>query len=304
MSLPMNSSRTLPFIQQLAWIAFITVFQVLFLFLQQLYPIVGYWLTYFLPFFTMFVLLQTNLKGWLIYASTSILLIFISIGNPIESIMFFWLPSTILGAGYTVAVKQKFTLFSLVLVLSILQMLILFMIRSISFTFYEVDLLEFILFLFKIEPSYQVDILLPILVYMVALLQVSLSVILMLPLMDRFSLSMNYRLNFTTIEVYTFIGMFTLEVLLAFFYPAWSFFLFGPLTLMTIYSYLYLLLRPVRYTPLILILGMVLYPFLNAIFYDLFLGPFQILSTLFLAFVPLILMIDKSFNKKNKNALI
>jgi hypothetical protein len=126
----------------------------------------------------------------------------------------------------------------------------------------------------------------------------------MLPLMERFSLSIIYRLNFTTIEMYTFIGMFTLEVLLAFFYPAWSFFLFGPLTLMTIYSYLYLLLRPVRYTPLILILGMVLYPFLNAIFYDLFLGPFQILSTLFLGFVPLILMIDKSFNKKNKNALI
>jgi hypothetical protein len=300
----MNSKPSLGIIQQLSWIAFLTVFQILFLYLQQMYPIIGYWLTYFLPFFTIFILLQTSVRGWLIYAVSSILLILIFIMNPMESILFHWLPSTILGAGYTYALKQKFTLFSLVLMLSILQMVILFMVRSISMTLYEVDLLAFILFIFKMEPSYQLDILLPILVYMVALLQVSLSVILMLPLMERFSLRINYQLNLTPIEIYAYIGLFFIQVMLALVYPAWSFFLFGPLTLMSIYSYLFLFLRPVRYTPLIMILGLIIYPFLNAIFYDSFPGPYRILSTLFLAFIPLALMIDKSFNKKNKNALI
>ncbi len=53
-----------------------------------------------------------------------------------------------------------------------------------------------------------------------------------------------------------------------------------------------------------LTLGLIIYPFVNAYFSDIFEGPYRILSIIFIAIIPLALMMYKSFTQKKKNALI
>jgi hypothetical protein len=51
-------------------------------------------------------------------------------------------------------------------------------------------------------------------------------------------------------------------------------------------------------------MGLILYPFVNAYFSDILEGPYRILSIIFIAIIPLALMMYKSFTQKKKNALI
>jgi len=93
--------------QVLAWIALMCGLQVIILWLNATLPIVGYWLTYFLPFITLMVYLLTQWRGFLIYSLTSILLVIILIQPFVEMTLFYALPSWLLGIGYGIALKKK-----------------------------------------------------------------------------------------------------------------------------------------------------------------------------------------------------
>jgi hypothetical protein len=102
----MNSQKK-TLISQMTIIAMMAVLQLLFLFAYQFYPLIGYWLTLLLPFFTLLTLVHTELKGFIIYLITSLLLIFFFLAAPFEIIMFYWFPGFSLGIGYAFAIKKK-----------------------------------------------------------------------------------------------------------------------------------------------------------------------------------------------------
>jgi hypothetical protein len=289
---------------QITWIAMVVVLQLLFLWLNQLYPFIGYWFTFFLPIFTILVLLSSTWRGLLIYAFTSMLLILLFIQPAIETILFYWLPSFILGIGYVIGLKNKATLFSMVLFLSLIQLVVLYLLRMFSLFLYEVDLLSFIYLVLGLSDVDNVFLLNPMMLYAIALLQIILSLGLMIPVMERFGIHLPYQLMLTRIEVYAFLGIFLLSLISVGFAPQLSLFALGPLTLLSVYSYLYFFMRPVRFAAYPLLMGLVLYPFVNAFFSDILQGPYRILSVIFIAIIPLALMMYKSLTQKKKNALI
>jgi hypothetical protein len=140
--------------------------------------------------------------------------------------------------------------------------------------------------------------------YAIALLQIILSLGLMIPVMERFGIHLPYQLMLTRIEVYAFLGIFLISLISVGFAPQLSLFALGPLTLLSVYSYLYFFMRPVRFAAYPLLMGLVLYPFVNAFFSDILQGPYRILSVIFIAIIPLALMMYKSLTQKKKNALI
>jgi hypothetical protein len=289
---------------QITWIAMVVVLQLLFLWLNQLYPFIGYWFTFLLPIFTILVLLSSTWRGLLIYAFTSILLILLFIQPAIETILFYWLPSFILGIGYVIGLKNKATLFSMVLFLSLIQLVVLYLLRMFSLFLYEVDLLSFIYLVLGLSDVDNVYLLNPMMLYAIALLQIILSLGLMIPVMERFGIHLPYQLMLTRIEVYAFLGIFLISLISVGFAPQLSLFALGPLTLLSVYSYLYFFMRPVRFAAYPLLMGLVLYPFVNAFFSDILQGPYRILSVIFIAIIPLALMMYKSLTQKKKNALI
>jgi hypothetical protein len=282
----------------------VVVLQLLFLWLNQLYPFIGYWFTFLLPIFTILVLLSSTWRGLLIYAFTSILLILLFIQPAIETILFYWLPSFILGIGYVIGLKNKATLFSMVLFLSLIQLVVLYLLRMFSLFLYEVDLLSFIYLVLGLSDVDNVYLLNPMMLYAIALLQIILSLGLMIPVMERFGIHLPYQLMLTRIEVYAFLGIFLISLISVGFAPQLSLFALGPLTLLSVYSYLYFFMRPVRFAAYPLLMGLVLYPFVNAFFSDILQGPYRILSVIFIAIIPLALMMYKSLTQKKKNALI
>jgi hypothetical protein len=222
---------------QITWIALVVVLQLLFLYLNQLYPFIGYWFTFLFPIFTILVLLSSTWRGLVIYAVTSMLLILMLIQPAIETMLFYWLPSFILGIGYVIGLKQKATLFSMVLFLSLTQLGVLYLLRMFSLSLYEVDLLAFIYLFFNLTDVANIFLLNPMMLYAIGLLQITISISFMIPVMERFGIHLPYQL-------------------------------------------------------------------MNAYFSDILEGPYRILSVIFIAIIPLALMMYKSFTQKKKNALI
>jgi hypothetical protein len=300
----MNSVLNAKPTYHLTWIALMGAIQILFLSFQQVYPWIGYWFTFLLPVFTILVSLMTTGKGFVIYTFTSLMLIFVFIQPANETILFYWAPALILGLAYVLGLKFRFTLFSMALFLSMSQLVILYLIRSVSLWLYEVDLLSFIHLFLNLTNVDNIALLNPLLLYAVALLQTTMSLGLMVPLMQRFGIHLPYRLMLTKFEVIVFAGLVIFDVLFAWLVPSLSLYLLGPLTLLSVYSYLYFFLHPVTFAAYPLLLGLVVYPFVNAFFTPILEGPYRILSVLFIAMIPLALMMFKSFTQKKKNALI
>lgn len=290
--------------QVLAWIALMSGLQVIILWLNITIPFVGYWLTYLLPFITLMVYFTTKKRGFLIYSITSMLLVMLLIQPFIETTLFYFLPAWLLGIGYGVALNKKATLFSLLVILSILQFAILYLIQLITLQLYQLDLLAFMYSILNLDRNTIVVVLDPILIYTIALLQVLIGLLLIYPLIERFHLPIQYQIRFSKLQVTVFTGLFIITFSSLFIFSPLAFFGLGPLTLFTIYTYVYLFMKPARYQVYILLVGLVLYPFMNAILSSVLEGPYRIFSVLFLSFFPLLIVLFNSFTQKHQNALI
>jgi hypothetical protein len=300
----MNRQKKTKSTLQITSIAMVVGLQLLFLWLNQLYPFIGYWFTFLLPIFTILVLLGLTWRGLLIYSMTSLLLIFIFILPAMETILFYWLPSFLLGIGYVIGLRRKATLFSMVLFLSLIQLGVLYGLRMVSLFLYEVDLLSILYLFFNLTDVHNIFLLNPMILYAIALLQIILSLGLLIPVLEKFNIQLPYQLMLTRIEVYAFFVIFIISLISVGFAPQLSLFALGPLTLLSVYSYLYFLMRPVRFAAYPLLMGLILYPFVNAYFSNILQGPYRILSVIFITIIPLTLMMYKSFTQKKKNALI
>jgi hypothetical protein len=221
-----------------------------------------------------------------------------------ETILFYWLPSFLLGIGYVIGLRSKATLFSMVLFLSLIQLGVLYGLRMVSLFLYEVDLLSILYLFFNLTDVHNIFLLNPMILYAIALLQIILSLGLLIPVLEKFNIQLPYQLMLTRIEVYAFFVIFIISLISVGFAPQLSLFALGPLTLLSVYSYLYFLMRPVRFAAYPLLMGLILYPFVNAYFSNILQGPYRILSVIFIAIIPLTLMMYKSFTQKKKNALI
>jgi hypothetical protein len=221
-----------------------------------------------------------------------------------ETILFYWLPSFLLGIGYVIGLRRKATLFSMVLFLSLIQLGVLYGLRMVSLFLYEVDLLSILYLFFNLTDVHNIFLLNPMILYAIALLQIILSLGLLIPVLEKFNIQLPYQLMLTRIEVYAFFVIFIISFISVGFAPQLSLFALGPLTLLSVYSYLYFFMRPVRFAAYPLLMGLIIYPFVNAYFSDILEGPYRILSVIFIAIIPLGLMMYKSFTQKKKNALI
>lgn len=290
--------------QVLAWIALMSGMQVIILWLNVTLPVVGYWLTYLLPFITLMVFFFIDWRGFLIYSLTSILLVMMLVQPIIETTLFYLLPSWLLGIGYGIALKKKASLLSLLVFLSIIQFAILALIYALTLEFYQLDLLAFIYQIFNLDRNTNVVLLDPILIYAIALLQVLIGLLFIYPLIERFKLPIQYQLYFSKNELICFYGLFIGTLLLLIFVPSLAFFGVGPLALFTIYSYVYFFMKPASYAFYLLLMGLILYPFIHAIFSSFLIGPYRIFSVLFLSIFPMIIALFNSITQKRENALI
>ncbi len=223
--------------------------------------------------------------------------------TPFEVMLFYWFPALILGTGYALAIKNRFSLFELVLGLSIMQFFTLYVLRIISLAIYEIDLLNFLYQLLDVMTLPNIELMNPIMIYIIALLQVFISVVLLLPFIERWRLPIMYQVFFGKRLVVIYGVMLSLALLLTLFAPQLAFYLLGPLTLLSLYAYTYFFLRPLKFATYGLLTGLFLYPFINAMLSDILTGPFRILSILFLGVVAFGFVVVKSITQTKQNDL-
>jgi hypothetical protein len=290
--------------QTIALVSLLTAFQMLILGFLQLNPVIGYWFTYFLPFFTIVIYARSRFKGVLIYGLSSMVLILMLLVNPFEIILFYWLPSLMLGLGYGLALTHRASIFEMIFLLAIVQMITLFFMRWISLQLYEVDLLSLLYTFLRIHNLPNIHLLNPIMLYTIGLIQILTSFVLLLPLIERIGFKIQYDVFYGKKTLHTYAGLFVVALLTTWLQPNLTLYVVGPLTLLCIYTYVYFFMKPLRFEPYFLLVGLMLYPFVNAIFSSILIGPYRILSSLFLSVFPLLLAFHKSFTQKRKNALI
>lgn len=290
--------------QVLAWIALMSGIQIIILSINIILPVVGYWLTYGLPFINLMVYYRTDLKAFLIYSITTMVLVLFFIQPALETLLFYAFPSWLLGMGYGLALKKKASLLTLMVVLSIVQFGILYIMKIMTLQFYQLDFLSLIYQLLNLDRQTSVTLLDPILVYAIALLQVFMGLLLIYPLIERFQLPVQYQLFFSQTGFKFFIGLWLMTILMLLLAPSLAYFALGPLVFFTIYSYSYLLVKASRINRFILLFSLILYPFINAILSSVFTGPYRIFSVLFLTFFSMVIVLFNSITQKHQNALI
>lgn len=294
----MNSLEMTKPNQKLTWIALLSGLQLIILWLNFTIPQLGYWITYVLPFMTLMVYLTTDKRGLLIYSITSVLLVLLFIQPFVETTLFYLLPTWLLGIGYGIGIKKKLTMISLLMILSIIQFFILYFIQLFSRQLYQLDLLALVYSLLNLDRNTLVVILDPILIYTIALLQVLIGLLFILPLIERFHIPIQYQFYFSNIQLIFFSTFFIFTIFALIWSPSYAFFGLGPLVLFTVFSYVYLLMNPSRYRVYILMIALVVYPFVNAFLSSVFEGPYRIFSILFLSFFPLLNLLFNSLTQK------
>jgi hypothetical protein len=173
--------------------------------------------------------------------------------NPFEVILFYWLPSLLLGLGYGVALTHRASIFAMIFLLAIIQMLILFFIRLISLQLYEVDLLSLLYTFLRVKDLANIHLLNPIILYTIGLIQVFTSFVLLLPLIERIGFKIQYDVFYGNFLRNTFAGLFVIALLTTWLQPYLSLYLIGPLTLISIYTYVYFFMKPLRFEPYLLL---------------------------------------------------
>lgn len=290
-------------LNQMTFAAIMAALQMVILLFHEWLPIIGYWFTFLLPFITLSVVLVTKIRIFIAYIATTMVLIFLVMIAPLETLAFFWFPSLALGIGYGVAIRHKFSYFSLVLTLSFIQYGVLMLIRTWSIFFYEADMLTFLYQLLNVADRANIGLLDPLMLFAFALTQVLMSLLMLMPLIERWSFPISYHFAMNTKQIILFGILLGFALLLTILMPQLALYLLGPLTLLSMYAMVYFFFKPFRFAPYILLASLFVYPFINAAFSGVLDGPYRILSILFLGIVPFILLLIKSVAQTSQNAL-
>jgi hypothetical protein len=291
-------------VHQISLSSIVVTIQAVFIVLGFSFPAVNFIIHMLFPVGTIIVVLVSNKSIITSFIIASIVVSTLFTPGSFEFTLIFVLPSLLLGLAMGVILNLKFGYFDLFFYTSIIQAILLGIVTMMTRLLYEIDLLTLF---YQIIPGQDPLVLHKfdgLILYVFSLIQILISLTVIPLILERLGFTVDYQVKPHKYTVIFYHAMLFFGVLLSFLSPYISFFFLGPVLYYFIYQYIYYLMRFQGWPQLLLILGLVLFPFLNSIAHLIWHEGNQILSAYVLALPPLCVRLLKSLSKTTINALI
>jgi hypothetical protein len=222
----------------------------------------------------------------------------------VAQLFFYVLPSILLGYTIGILLKMNRNFLEIAYLSISVQGGILWFSLWLSNLFFDTNILRILYQLMGIENHALLYRLNPLLLFVFSILQVMMTFLVLYPFLKRFQIELHYVIP-PTMLLYqfhvSFIGFGLLGIVFA---PLLSMIVLPPIVFLSVYLYIYLFTRPTRFSTIILLGALFIFPFINAGLSMVLNQGYQVLSIYFLAVIPLFFHHKKSLRILSKNALI
>ncbi len=296
--------KKLNLVHQIALSSIVVSIQAVLIILGFTFPALNFLIHILFPIGTIIIVLVSDKSIITSFMIASILMSTLFASGSFEFTLVFVLPSLLLGLAMGVILNFKLGYFDLFYYSAIIQTVIIGLITLVTRWLYQLDLLTLF---YQFIPDQDATILYKfdgLILYIFSLIQILISLSFIPLILERLGYHMDYQVKPHKITIRFYNTLLIFGVALAFISPYVSLFFLGPVLYYFIYQYIYYLMRYQGWTQLILIIGLVLFPFLNSFSHLIWQEGYQILSIYILAIPPLCLRLLKSLSKTPINALI
>lgn len=290
--------------QKITIAALLAAANIIFLIIMTAFPTIGFPLSFFLPLLSVLVFFFTNIKTYLLYVMTSLFLTILFIPNSIEAMTFFLIPSIFFGFAMGNLFRLRLSFVEHLYFLGILHIFNLSLTIFLSELFYQSSLLQLIYTLLQLPHLEAIHLFDGLILYIFGLIQVLMTLILISPLLERFKIVMRYEIRIPRYLIKLHVLTIGIALITIPFFPWFTLWMIGPITLLSVYLYFYYFLFPKSYSTFFLIAFLALFPFVYALFGLIYHDSLQVLAFLYISFPPIFIHFYKSINQNKKNVLI
>lgn len=218
--------RTTP-VKTITLMAMIAALNVIFSFVASLMPLAGLFLAIALPLASAMVVLKTDLRYYPIYAIATLGLSLIVTMQQLETTLFYVFPSLLLGFVFGFLYKRRADDISIIIVTSFLQLAILYGTIGLINAIFMIDFTSTLALILNLTSTSDL-LMLPLVLYIVSLSQVTITYFIITSELEKLSQT-NYAIKYPHKLTYTLGLIITLAIVpLGFVIPSISFVLLGP----------------------------------------------------------------------------
>ena len=296
----MNPSTTA---HQLTFVAISLALHALIVMLGVTFPGMLFFIQLYLPLFSLVAIFMLGYRFQFVYVVSTFVLSFLLFPD-ITHLIFYILPSVILGSILGILLKVKKNFFEISYIAIAIQAGIIALTIWLSNVLLETNILRIFYQLLGISLHPLLDRLNPLVIFIFAIIEVTITLLLIFPFLKRFQIIVHYQVPLTPLLYYSNLSLIVIGLVNIFIIPEISLIVLPPILFMTIYLYIYFFTRPTSTSSYLLLGALFLFPLVNAFASSYLSQGLQILSVYFLALPPIFIHHKKSIRILNENVLI
>ena len=296
----MNPSTTA---HQLTFVAISLALHALIVMLGVTFPGMLFFIQLYLPLFSLVAIFMLGYRFQFVYVVSTFVLSFLLFPD-ITHLIFYILPSVILGSMLGILLKVKKNFFEISYIAIAIQAGIIALTIWLSNVLLETNILRIFYQLLGISLHPLLDRLNPLVIFIFAIIEVTITLLLIFPFLKRFQIIVHYQVPLTPLLYYSNLSLIVIGLVNIFIIPEISLIVLPPILFMTIYLYIYFFTRPTSTSSYLLLGALFLFPLVNAFASSYLSQGLQILSVYFLALPPIFIHHKKSIRILNENVLI
>jgi hypothetical protein len=289
--------------QQLTFVAVSLSLHALFVMLGITFPGLMFITQLYLPLFSLVAIFILGYRFQLVYVLSTFLLSFLLFSD-LTHLIFYVLPSVILGSFLGILLKVKKNFLEISYIAISIQAGIIWLTIWISNALFDTNILRIFYQILGISVHPFLYRLNPLVIFMFAIIEVTITLLLIFPFLKRFQIIVHYQIPLTRFLYYSHLSLIVIGMVNIFLLPDISLVVLPPIIFMSIYLYIYFLTRPTSTSTYILLGALFFFPLVNALLFNFLSQGFQILSVYFLVLPPIFIHHKKSIRIFNKNVLI
>jgi hypothetical protein len=296
----MNPSTTA---HQLTFVAISLSLHALFVMLGVTFPGMLFFIQLYLPLFSLVAIFMLGYRFQFVYVVSTFILSFLLFPD-MTHLIFYILPSVILGSMLGILLKVKKNFFEISYIAIAIQAAIIALTIWLSNVLLETNILRIFYQLLDISLHPLLYRLNPLVIFIFAVIEVTITLLLIFPFLKRFQIIVHYQVPLTPLLYYSHLSLIVIGLVNIFIIPEISLIVLPLILFMTIYLYIYFFTRPTSTSSYLLLAALFLFPLVNAFVSSYLSQGLQILSVYFLALPPIFIHHKKSIRILNENVLI
>lgn len=244
--------------QNIAFMALMSAINVVLVLLTTFIPYLFIFLMLFLPLCSTLVWLFCKKKYFIIYVIATIATCLFVNAFAYTDTIFYVIPSILSGLVFGLLIEKKFSLFYILFLSSLVQIGITYLSLPLIKLIYDIDTISYFLSIFKLESFEYKDVLPPLFIYVISIIQTGLSMMVIKEEINKLGIEINENQCEIPVIYYSYIASIILSIIFIFIYKPLSFLLFAISIYFSIYILFITLSKPKKITYLVIAISFVM----------------------------------------------